>query len=58
MGRPPSHPTRHRRAGRRPWSIRREEGKSVSVTELMREAIDEWLAKRRAKAVPELRPSY
>ena len=27
--------------------IRREEGKSVSVTELMREAIDEWLAKRR-----------
>ena len=27
--------------------IRREEGKSVSVTELMREAIDEWLAQRR-----------
>ena len=30
--------------------IRREEGKSVSVTELMREAIDEWLAKRRGGA--------
>jgi len=26
--------------------IRRTEGKSVSVTELMRKAIDEWLAKR------------
>ena len=27
--------------------IRREQGKSVSVTEMIRQAIDEWLAKRR-----------
>ena len=27
--------------------IRREEGKSVSVTEMIRKAIDEWLARRR-----------
>ena len=40
--------------------IRREEGKSVSVTELMREAIDEWLAKRRGGrlAPKNKRPRY
>jgi len=27
--------------------IRREEGKSVAVTAMIRQAIDEWLAKRR-----------
>ncbi len=27
--------------------MRREEGKSVAITEMIREAVDDWLSKRR-----------
>ncbi len=38
--------------------LRREEGKSVAITEMIREAVDDWLSKRRRGSFDEAADAF